>query len=192
MTDQELDILIKISKIFENPEDKESIVMKYYIENFVNILSNGKNFFNSNYHHFENTVKWFKDKIEEPYNIIQYKEDEKKFFEPNTYQIVLNFKGNDLERVLLDFYKKYPDLKEHFDLIQEVKGSENISNIMEQKLLLESLHLANVEYYEKCIKQGSFNNVVNESLLDDIKSFIGKIRNRLVVKNHKNETSKNN
>lgn len=119
-------------------------------------------------------------------------EDTKKILESHTFQIVLDFKGNDLEEVLFSFYKKYPDLKEHFNLIQEVKGSENISNIMEQKLLLESLHLANVEYYEKCIKQSSFNNVVNESLLDDIKSFISKIRNRLVVKKHKNETSKNN
>ena len=139
-------------------------------------------------------IKRKKKKMLDENKHIQVEQDiegTKKIFELSTYQIVLDFKGKDLEEVLFGFYKKYPDLKEHFNLIQEIKGSENISNIMEQKLLLESLHLANVEYYEKCIKQSSFNNIVNESLLDDIKSFIGKIRNRLVIKKHKNETDKN-
>lgn len=194
ITSQEADILQRTAKIFEKdgllvPEVE---VMKYYIDNMVNILSKGNEFFTTNYCHFENTVKWLKDKNKTS-SIEQDIEDTKKFFESNTYQIVLNFKGKDLEEVLLDFYKKYPDLKEHFNLIKEIENEEDISSIMEKKLLLESLHLANVKYYEKCIKQPNKDNIINQSLLGDIISLIGEIRNRLVIKKNANEkVNKNN
>lgn len=192
ITLQEADVLQRVARIFEKdglitPQVK---LIKEYIDNIVNVISRGNEFFITNYSDFENTVKWLRDKNKVT-SVEQDIEDTKKFFEPSTYQIVLDFKGKDLEEVLLDFYKKYPDLKEHFNLIKEMENDEDISSIMEQKILLESLHLANVEYYEKCIKKNSFKNLVNESLLDDIKSFISKIRNRLVIKKHKNETDKN-
>lgn len=191
MTDQELDILIKISKIFENLEDKESIVMKYYIENFVNVLTSGKEFFSKDFKEIEDIVKWYNNKDIPEYNttgvttIEQYMVDEKKFFEPNTYQIVLNFKGDDLERVLLDFYKKYPELKQYFNLIREVEDDEDISSIMEQKLLLESLYLVNVEYYNKRIKKSNTENIINQNILGDIISIITSIRNRFVTRKNK-------
>lgn len=181
ITDQEAGNLQRVARIFEKPglTTPQVNVMKYYIDNMVNILTRGNEFFTTNYSHFENTVNWLKDKNKIT-PIEQDIEDTKKFFEPSTYQIVLDFTGKDLEEVLLDFYKKYPDLKKHFNLIQEVKNNESISTMMEQKLLLESLHLANVAYYNNCIKQVEHDNVVNQSLLGDIKYFISAIRNRLV------------
>lgn len=183
ITDQEADNLQRVARIFEKDGliTPQVEVMKYYIDNMVNILTRGNEFFTTNYSHFENTVNWLKDKNKIT-PVEQDIEDTKKFFEPSVYQIVLDFKGKDLEEVLLGFYKKYPDLKEHFNLIQEVKGNETISSIMEQKLLLESLHLTNVAYYENHIKQTEHNNVVNETLLGDIKYCITAIRNRLVMK----------
>ncbi len=181
ITDQEADNLQRVARIFEKDGliTPQVEVMKYYIDNMVNILTRGNEFFTTNYSHFENTVNWLKDKNKIT-PVEQDIEDTKKFFEPSVYQIVLDFKGKDLEEVLLGFYKKYPDLKEHFNLIQEVKNNESISTMMEQKLLLESLHLANVAYYNNCIKQVEHDNVVNQSLLGDIKYFISAIRNRIV------------
>lgn len=183
ITLQESFILQIVGRIFEKNSLilPEAEIMKVYIDNMVNILTRGNEFFTTNYSHFENTVNWLKEKNKTTTNPIEQDiEDTKKFFEPCTYQIVLDFKGKDLEEVLLDFYKKYPDLKKHFNLIQEVKNNESISTMMEQKLLLESLHLANVAYYNNCIKQVEHDNVVNQSLLGDIKYFISAIRNRIV------------
>ena len=188
MSDNEVDILQRVSRIFdyESIPDPSGEVMKTYIDNFVTILTSGNEFFNTPYlNYFEmvdyynkNPLKFIRDEI---HPIEQHFIDEKKFFEPNTYQIVLDFKGKDLEEVLLGFYKKYPDLKEHFNLIQEVKEGVDISSIMEQKLLLESLHLANVEYYNQHIKKSEIKNVVNESILDEVKTVVNKIRNRIIV-----------
>ncbi len=188
MTDNEVDILQKVSRIFdyETIKDPSGEVMKTYIENFVTILTSGNEFFNTPYlNYFEmvdyynkNPLKFIQDEI---HPIEQHFMDEKKFFEPNTYQIVLNFKGKDLEEVLLDFYKKYPDLKDKFNFIREVKEGVDISSIIEQKLLLESLYLANVEYYNQHIKKSEIRNVVNESILDEIKTVVNKIRNRIIV-----------
>lgn len=206
MSDNEVDILQRVSRIFdyETIEDPSGTVMKTYIDNFVTILTSGNEFFNTPYLTYFEMVDYYNKNQDDIKNNVSYNKygnnpfwdlskresnitaveqhfiDEKKFFEPSVYQIVLDFKGKDLEEVLLDFYKKYPDLKEHFNLIQEVKNNESISTMMEQKLLLESLHLANVAYYNNCIKQVEHDNVVNQSLLGDIKYFISSIRNRLV------------
>lgn len=192
MTDNEADILQSISRIFdyESIEDPSGTVMKTYIDIFVTILTTGNEFFNTPYltyfemvdYYNKYPIKFIQDEI---HPIEQHFIDEKKFFEPNAYQIVLDFKGRDLEEVLLDFYKKYPDLKEHFNLIKEVEDEEDISSIMEQKLLLESLHLVNVEYYNKRIKKSVSENVVNQNILSDIISIINYVRNRLITRKNK-------
>lgn len=207
MSDNEVDILQRVSRIFdyETIEDPSGTVMKTYIDNFVTILTSGNEFFNTLYLTYFEMVDYYNKNQDDIKNNVSYNKygnnpfwdlskresnitaveqhfiDEKKFFEPNTYQIVLDFKGKDLEEVLLDFYKKYPELKQYFNLIQEVKNNEDIFSIMGKKLLLESLHLANVEYYNHCIKKSEIKNVVNESILDEIKTAVNKIRNRIIV-----------
>lgn len=182
ITPQEADVLQRVARIFEKDGliTPQVEVMKEYIDNMVNVLTSGNEFFATNYSHFENTVNWLRDKNKVT-SVEQDIEDTKKFFNPNTYQIVLNLKGKDIEEVLLDFKKQYPDLKDKFNLIREVKEGVDISSIMEQKLLLESLHLANVEYYNQHIKKSEIKNVVNESILDEIKTVVNKIRNRIIV-----------
>lgn len=187
MTQEEASLLTSLSMVIEKKETPSTKVMRTYLENFVTILTSGKEFFSKDFKEIEDTVKWYNNKDKPGYStsgvsaVEQHILDEKKFFEPNTYQIVLDFKGKDLEEVLLDFYKKYPDLKQYFNLISEVKEGVDISSIMEQKLLLESLHLANVEYYNQHIKKSEIKNVVNESILDEIKTTVNKIRNRIIV-----------
>ena len=211
MSDNEVDILQRVSRIFdyESIEDPSGTVMKTYIDIFVTILTTGNEFFNTPYLTYFEMVDYYNKNQDDIKNNVSYNKygnnpfwdlskresnitaveqhfiDEKKFFEPNAYQIVLDFKGRDLEEVLLDFYKKYPDLKEHFNLIKEVEDEEDISSIMEQKLLLESLHLVNVEYYNKRIKKSVSENVVNQNILSDIISIINYVRNRLITRKNK-------
>lgn len=107
------------------------------------------------------------------------------------FQIVIDLEGEDYEDVLINFYKSYPELKEKFNLLINVENGDDISSILEQKILLESLQILNHEIYTKKINlKNDTNNIVNQDIYSELDSVITKTRNRIIIKRNRIKNEK--
>ena len=107
------------------------------------------------------------------------------------FQIVIDLEGGHYEEVLINFYKSYPELKEKFNLLINVENGDDISSILEQKILLESLQILNHEIYTKKINlKNDTINIVNQDIYSELDSVITKTRNRIIIKRNRIKNEK--
>lgn len=192
ITSNESEWLVLFSNVLEDRGHPSTKVLKCYLENFVNILTRGNEFFQKTYLEIENIVTWYNTKQEQPFltgektYISLNKPFEENFIKTNKIQIVLDFEGDDEDKLLLDFYKKYPELKSNFNSLYKVHNEEDISSMLEQKILLESLQILNHEIYTKKINlKNDTINIVNQDIYGELDSVITKTRNRIIIKRNR-------